>query len=360
MPFEFVQGVHLRRTDENIDEIEALAELCGGRVGIDGVLGDLDRKARRAWVPGFKVDRGYTWEWHDRVTRRWWPQGVTTSADASDDEDINGRRCVLVAWYSKRVSGVGKGTRISFLDPDALRYRHVLLVEPVLEDGQVSLKPLGVHAGGIVWCGPYLHIAATRKGFHTAVMDDLVRVPDHLHVDDHTRLGREGDRLATYNYRYLLPIRFSYQGFNDDGVEPMRYSFFSLDRSADPPELVAGEYGRGTRTTRLARYPLDPETFHLVTTEDGFSRPLMLEEKGEAGMQGAAIVQGTWYVTSSRGPFGLGAMYAGRPGQFTEHRWALPMGPEDVSYWPSADTLWSASEWPLRRWVFSMKRSSFG
>jgi hypothetical protein len=191
-------------------------------------------------------------------------------------------------------------------------------------------------------------------------MDDLIRVPDHLHVDDPTRLGRDGDRLATYNYRYLLPVRFSYQAFNDEGVEPMRYSFMSLDRSGEMPQLVVGEYGRGTKTTRLARYPLDAETFHLVTGEDGYSRPLLLEEKGEAGMQGATIVRGTWYVTSSRGPFGLGAMYVGRPGQFTEHRWALPMGPEDVSYWPSTDELWSATEWPLRRWVFSMRRSRFG
>jgi hypothetical protein len=359
MPFEFVRGVHLRRSDENIDEIEALARLCAGRVGVENLLADLDRKARRAWVPGLRVHRGYTWEWHDQVTRRWWPQGVTTSADASDSEDVDGRRLVLVAWYSKQVGGVGKGVRVSFLDPDTLRYRHVLLVQPVLRDGRVDLEPLQVHAGGIVWCGPYLHVAATRRGIHTARMDDLVRVPDQVGTAEHTRLGAVGERLATFGYRYLLPVRFSYEARHEEGHDPMRYSFLSLDRLADPPQLVAGEYGRGRMSTRLVRYPLDPATLHIHSSEDGISRPLLLDDQGEAGMQGAAIVRGTWYVTASNGSFGLGSVYVGTPGRFTRHRWALPMGPEDITYWPSTDLLWSASEWPWRRWVFSMRRSDF-
>lgn len=358
MGFEFIQGVHLQRTNESVAEIDALAEACGGRVGIDGVLADLNRKARRSLlVPGLKVSSGLTWDRRDRWTRRWWPQGISTSADASDQEDIAGRRVVAVSWYSKNMDGVGKGTRISFLDLDERRYRHVLLVQPVVVDGRVELEPLRAHAGGIVWCGPYLHVAATRKGIFTARLDDIVRIPGHLKVADHTRIGRDGDRLATHSYDYLLPVRFSYKAFNDDGHEPMRYSFLSLDRSADPPALVAGEYGRGSQSTRLVSYPLDATTYHLVSGKDGFSRPLLLNEKGERGMQGAAIVNGRWYVTSSRGSKGLGALYVGTPGRFKGYRWALPVGPEDISYWPSTDRLWSVTEHPFLRWVFSVKRS---
>ena len=54
----------------------------------------------------------------------------------------------------------------------------MLLVVPVLRDGAVALEPLRVHAGGIVWCGPYLHVAATAKGFYTCRLDDLLRVPE--------------------------------------------------------------------------------------------------------------------------------------------------------------------------------------
>ena len=96
---------------------------------------------------------------------------------------------------------------------------------------------------------------------------------------------------------------------------------------------------------------------HLVPGEDGLARPVLLEQGGIGNMQGAAVVAGRWYVTRSRGPWGLGSLYVGTPGSFRRYRWALPMGPEDISFWPSTNTLWSVSEWPGRRWVYSVKRS---
>lgn len=347
MAFEFVQGVHLQRTDENIEEIEALVAACAGRVPLDVLLDDLDRRARRSWAPARKTSVGLRWEWADCRDRRWWPQGISSSADAADERGtdvVAGRRLLLVGWYSKNVNGVNQGSRVSFIDLGSRRYRHVLLVQPVMRDGEVAIEPLRVHAGGIVWSGPYLHIAATRKGFHTVRMQDLLRVPESL-------------RDQAFGYDYVLPVRFSYAAFHDEGLEPLRYSFISLDRSGDTPMIVAGEYGRGEQTTRLARFPLDPETHHLVTGDDGFSRPLLLEEKGQAGMQGAVMVGDDWYVSSSNGPVWFGAMYVGRPGRFRRIRLALPIGPEDLTYWPSTDTLWSVSEWPWRRWVFPVKRS---
>jgi hypothetical protein len=342
----YAEGVHLTRTDENVDEIEALATLLGGRVGLDDVLEDLDRRGRRSLMRARAVHRAYTFDATDRRDQRWWPQGVTTSADASDDEEIAGRRVVAVAWYAKALPGdeVRQGSRITFFDLGTRRYRHVLLVRPVLRDGVPGIEPLNVHAGGIVWAGPYLHVAATRKGFHTVRLEDLLRVPDQL-------------REAAFGYDYVLPVRFSYTAFHDDGHEPLRYSFLSLDKSGPTPELVAGEYGRGAQSMRLARFPLDPATYHLVSGEDGYSRPLLLEEKGEAGMQGAAVVGGRWYLSSSRGPFLPGTLFVGTPGGFRRRVFALPIGPEDLTYWPSTDTFWSASEWPWRRWVFPVRRS---
>lgn len=370
MAFEFVHGVHLRRTDERVDEVEALVELCGGRVGVEGLLADERTSGlrRMRWAPptGLKVNRAWSWEHHDNTTRRWWPQGISTSADAYESSRIADREVIAVSWYSKPVSGLAKGTRISFIDFLAKTYRHVLLVVPTVVDGRLTLAPLNAHAGGIVWAGPYLYVAGTRKGIHVLRMEDIVRVPDELFVEDPSRIGpvdapgAVADRLATYGYRYVLPLRFAYHAAYDEGHEPLRYSFLSLDRSNPRgPQLVAGEYGRRKQTTRLARFPLDPETLHLVSGEDGCSRPLLLEDKGERGMQGATIVHDTWYVTSSRGPTGLGSLYVGSPGHFREHRWALPVGPEDIAYVPQNDTLWSVSEHPWRRWVFTMKRSRF-
>ena len=343
----YAEGVHLTRTDENVDEIDALAATLGGRVGLHDLLDDLNRRGRRSLMRARAVHRAYTFDAADRRDPRWWPQGVTTSADASDDEEIAGRRIVAVAWYAKQLPGdeVKQGSRITFFDLGSRRYRHVLLVRPVVRDGVPGIEPLTVHAGGIVWYGPHLHVAATARGFHTCRLDDLLRVG--------------GDEVAAYGYRYVLPVRFSYRAETDEGHERLRYSFMSLDKSASPPEMLAGEYGRGDGVTRrLAHFPIDPETLLLATADDGLARPSLLDD-GVGQMQGAVVARDRYYVTVSKGPRTFGSVYTGRPGAFVRHRWATPMGPEDIAYWPSTDELWSVSEHPRRRWIFSMRRSWF-
>ena len=99
--------MHLVRTDENVDEIEALATRLGGRVGLPALLGDLNRRARRTWAPGRAVHRAYTWDAADRRDPQWWPQGVSTSVDAGAPSSV-----VVVSWYAKH----GQGSRLTFLD----------------------------------------------------------------------------------------------------------------------------------------------------------------------------------------------------------------------------------------------------
>jgi hypothetical protein len=355
------EGVHLRRTDENVRENDAMADLLGGRVGVDAVLADLNRQARRTFLLGRlrlgrAVDWGFAWDAEDRADPVWWPQGVSTSADASDTEDIGGKHVLVVSWYAKDERGV----RVTFVDLASLRYRHVLLVVPVLDQhGALALRPLRVHAGGIVWNGPYLHVAATARGLVTCRVDDIMRIPDLRGSRAWDRLGLHGELVASYGYRYVLPVRFSYRAYADDGTARLRYSFLSLDRSADPPVLVAGEYGQTGQTTRLARYDLQPDTLMLETGDDGLSRPVGIDERGVVRMQGASIVDGRYHVTVSHGPWQPGSVYVGSPGDFVEHPHATPMGPEDIAYWPSTDRFWSVSEHPHRRWALSMKRSFF-
>ncbi len=358
-PPDFAPGVHLERTAECVAEINALAAVFGGAVGVDGVLNDLNRQARRAhgWF-GRAVSTAYTWDRADRRTWRWWPQGITTSADASDTEDIGGRRVLVVSWYSKEIYGENQGSRLTFLDLDTLRYRHVLLVVPRIVEGGVTLEPLKVHAGGIVWWGPYLHIAATARGFMTCRVDDLMRVPDELSAENLKAYGVSGAAAAAYGHRYVLPVRFTHRAYTDDGHVTLRYSFLSLDRTA-PATLVAGEYGSASQTRRLARFPLDTNTSLLETGEDGATRPIDIEPRGVKQMQGATIAKGKWYVSVSHGPLAPGSVFVGSPGDLRQRRFAAPMGPEDITYWPSTDTLWSVSEHPHRRWIYAMKRSWF-
>ena len=338
--------IHLRRTEENAAAIEALATEIGTRTGLDGVVADLNREAHRTKVPGRVVEWGFGWNDSDAENRRWWPQGITTSADAGVSTSSTagtGRPLLLTSWYAKGPSG-NQGSRISVVDLETLQYRHVLLVVPLRGDhGVVRLGRLRAHAGGLVWCGPYLHVAGTRRGLFTCRLDDLLR----LHSTE------DG-----FGYRYVLPVRFGYDAHADDDTEQMRYSFLSLDRGSDPPLLLAGEYGVGDQTRRLVRFPLDPTTEHLAAHEDGTSRPTRLDEEGLGHMQGAAVVGDTYYVTSSRGPRTPGNLHVGRPGSWTTLRRALPIGPEDITYWPASDTFWSLSEHPGHRYVFAIRRSA--
>lgn len=357
---DFAGGVHLLRTGEREAEVAALVSRfgeragggVGGRVGVAGVLTDLNRAATPRRVPGRAPVWGFGWDAEDSRSRRWFPQGITTSADQDDREEVGGRQVVCTSWYSKDTrgqnSGQNKGARLTFVDitdRSSPRYRHVLLVEPVLTSSGVQVRPVQVHAGGIVWYGPYLHVAATARGLYSFLLDDIVRVPT---------TGNP------FGYRYLLPVRFTYDAFADDGFERLRYSFLSLDRSVVPHQLIAGEYGRRSMTTRLARYELDPATSLPRTHPDGRARPLDLSSDGVPGMQGATVVEGTYYVTTSSGRHGRGSLYVGRPGAFTRHANVLPVGPEDITYWPSRDQLWSLTEYPSRRYVYAMNRSEFG
>ena len=353
--------MHLVRTDENVDEIDALAERLGGRVGLPALLADLDRRARRTLAPGRAVHRALTWDAADRRDPRWWPQGISTSADASDTEDVEGRRMLVVSWYAKDLPGEPgsqQGSRITFLDLETRRYRHVLLVVPGAQRRRPGpgaaararrrarlVRPLPAHR-------------RHRPRRHHLPVDDLLRVPDDA-LGDVGRLGLEDDRVSSFGYRYVLPVRFAYRAVTDDGLERLRYSFLSLDRSASTPQLVVGEYGNSCQTRRLARFPLDPETLFLAEGEDGVSRPVVLDDGGVVRTQGAAIARGRWYLTRSTGPWVPGSVYVGEPGAFRRYRWATPMGPEDIAWWPSTDLLWSVTEHPRRRWVYAMKRSWF-
>ena len=335
-------SIHLRRTQENRDEIATATAQLGRRTGLDGVLAHLDRQARHVRVPGSAVEWGFRWEDRDVTNRRWWPQGITTSADAGASDE--GQRLVVVSWYAQKVGSSQHGSRITVVDLATLTYRHVLLVQPVVDErGRARFRPVTVHAGGLVWWGPYLHVAGTRRGLVSCRLEDLVRVDDLT-----TSLG----------YRYVLPVCFAYRAGTDEGTEQMRYSFCSLDRASDPPELLAGEYATGTMTRRIAHFPLDPDT-HLLSTDDaGTTSPLRVHDDGLGHMQGAALVGDTYYVTSSNGKWRRGTLHVGRPGEWRSLDGALPVGPEDISYWPELDLLWSVTEHPGRRFVFAVRRSS--
>ncbi len=91
-------GLHLLRGADRVDEVDALAERLGGRVGLAGVLGDLDRRARTVRVPAPAAVYGFRWDREDMRSPRWWPQGITTSADSFSGEPSPDRSTVGPCW----------------------------------------------------------------------------------------------------------------------------------------------------------------------------------------------------------------------------------------------------------------------
>ena len=316
-------GIHLRRTRDDVEAIDALAQVHGGRVGLEGVLADLRLRARRSYAarvvaPG--TEQALTWRPRDRYGIDWYPQGISSSADASDDGLVHGRELLTVSWYSRR----GAGSRLTFLDLRTLRYQHVRLVT-------TDLEPVLVHAGGLVWHGPYVHLAATARGLLTFRLEDVLRVGDEL----------------------VLPLAFALRAGTDGDIPRMRYSFLSLDRSGDTAGLLAGEYGRRA-PNRVVRIPLDPATYLPTTDAAGLSHVEIVDPGGLVQMQGLAVVGDAWFTSTSAGYLTRGSLHAGGPGRLSERILRVPMGPEDLCTWPGRRQIWSLSEHPWGRWVYAI------
>lgn len=342
----------LTRDEEDAAAIDALAARAraagGGRVPLATFVDGLGRRARRTPIqvlPLRGVHRAWTWDATDRRDPRWWPQGVTTGSEG-------GRRLVAVAWYAKHRPDEpgeptkGQGVRVAVLDPARRRYEHVLVVVARGGGDGATGRPLVAHAGGLAWTGSWLHVAATKRGFASCHLEDLLELP-------------EGPlREAHFGYRYVLPVRLAHRAGAEDGTEPLRYSFFSPTPAGPdgPGGLLVGEYARGRQTRRLARFALDDDGLPVLGP-DGRAHPVLGE--GVAQMQGVVDLGDRLVATASHGPWGPGSVWSGPHGALRERRRALPMGPEDLAHDPATGLLWSATEHPRRRWVVAMRADRF-
>jgi hypothetical protein len=280
--------------------------------------------------------------------RHWYPQGITTSADASADGLVDGRRVVVVSWYAKQATDDPfSGSRLTFVDITdraAPRYRHVALVQRGLEDRiRSTIAPVRLHVGGIAWLGDSMLVADTRGGIRVFAVDDI----------------RRGIDTVTGAECYLLPQRSAYRAENPSGVEPFRFSFLSVDRTSRPNQLVVGEYATGAQTRRLMTLALGSDPLAPLASVDGVAVATSIED-GVARTQGALVVDGRRYAAVGRGVHLRGSMWTWWPGERPrEHRAALAVGPEDLSFWPQCDEIWGASEEPGRRFVYAVHRAAF-
>ena len=286
------------------------------RLGLDGVLAQLDRQARPVAAGTVAGASGFTWDAEDASTDDWWPQGLTTSTSG---------QVLLAAWYAKGRRGEHEGTRLSVVDLSSVgpRYAHVQLIE---ESGQ----PVRVHAGGLARWGSRLLVADTRHGVRVFDLSDTTRESD--------------GQLTLSQVASWGPTAWA-------GHQPLRWSFLSLDSSV-PGELwlIAGEYDRSGSDARLTRWAADPETALPNAAEPAEVMPV-----GIASMQGAVRVDGTYIVAASAGRRRRGHLWTGRAGGvWRQHHEALPVGPEDLTYDPGSGRLWTQTEYPGRRVVITL------
>jgi hypothetical protein len=292
------------------------------------VLASANRKVRTLGHPAALravqgVAGGFRWNKGDDDVNYWYPQGITGSADATANGIVDGRRALLVSWYSKN----GKGARVSFVNADKLAtatYRHVLLVDR-------KLRPITTHAGGIAWFGNYLYVAETHGGLRVFDMRHILKVPP----------------ANALGYEFALPQAGSFR----TTAKSLVFSFVSVDRTSS--SLLTGEYRKGRTGGRLVRWKLDPASGLVVPgpAAAAFSAPV-------GNVQGALSLNGRLGTSSSAGE-SPGTLLSGAPGQAAAaHSWSI--GAEDLSFAQTSGRVYSLTEVPGARTVFAVPASSIG
>lgn len=299
------------------------------RIGLSGVLSRRGTRARPGRVPAEAAVEGFRWGLLDSVTPRWWPQGV----EVLDVAGGTGADILLISWFAQKGRGPHRGSRISVVDrrdPRRPRYHHVLLVEPVREGTELRMRAVDIHAGGLALLGTRLFAAATFGGLREFDLDDV------LHITGHGPFGA----------RLVLPQSGVHALHGGRGDGRMRFSFVSVDhgRAAEGPHLVIGEYGPDSNGRRLGRARISDKQAGAITE---------LHEPRIPRMQGAAVIDGRWFVSASNGTK-PGDLWVGGGANWTCHAGVLPAGPEDLAATRDGRQLWSLCEYPRRRWVYAI------
>jgi hypothetical protein len=321
------------------------------------VLADLNRTATPTnTVPGnpANVSQAFGWNSGDQSVAYWIPQGLTGSADASPSGLVAGREVVLASWYYELSADPGstseKGVRLSLADvtdPAAVSYRHLLLVEPVVNGAQVDFVPVVIHAGGIAWIDDYLYVADTSHGFRVFDMSKIAQVATGKDVIGYD--AGDGVHYAA-NYKYVVPQIGNYER---SGACTPRFSFVALDRSTSPPSLVSGEYDASSLFGRLFHWPLAAGGDRLATPTSFPDRAFF---SAHSHLQGAVSYGATHWLSSSEPPAGAGDLYvAAEATASTVVGWVD--APEDLVVDAPRGKLWGLSEGIGERFVFAVSPS---
>lgn len=346
---------------ERINELKAKAKAV---VTPSEVAADSSRSGRRIYtlypLSGYSTFHvGFHYDQEDEDSC-WMPQGLTGSADAGElSTNSADKKLLAVSWHDENCGDRDTvGVRVSFIDVadmDHIKYRHVLLVEPVGDAGAVTFKAVNIHAGGIVWAGDYLYVADTKNGLRVFDMTSIMRVDV-----DNNKIGVDGDKMYAFGYEFILPQVGKYNannGENTDTDKSMLFSWVSLDRSSDPPVLLTGEYNdknfgtkpRPSNNGRAFMWPLNKTTNKLdvapgTKSVTASSAVYMNQHRIQGGF--THMVNGKrkyWFAGSHTA--GYYKLYRKSEAKGLEETIGWPLGtPQNLTYSPGSDNLWSLAE----------------
>lgn len=290
-----------------------------------------------------KAQLGFTWEAADNTVGLWFPQGITELRQENPP-----RRYLVVSWYGKGIME-SRGVRLTLVnitDPNRIRYRHVLLVQPSAPGSPFgTFKPIVIHAGGLAARDNLLFVADTVVGARVFDMNVLFAAE----ADPRKELcGIVNGRAFAFDYRYIVPQLGVYEL-----AGPPRFSWASIDwTNRAAPRLLMGNYHTPSGSSAnppptLAWWNLDG------TTVAGGARQVTHPFTKVQG----AVSHGeyVWFSCSGTSPRLLvsRAPFA----KFTSFSW--PDGCEDLHLSPFDDLLWCLTEFPPSRWVYSVRRSDY-
>jgi hypothetical protein len=182
-------------------------------------------------------------------------------------------------------------------------------------------------------------------------------------TSDKTRIGRRGSRYHGFGYRYVMPQAGAWvnaAGPDNDGENTCaangapKFSSIGLDRDETPHRLITSEYCNAGTFGRVARWPLDPGTGDLQPGADGNVHATEAHRLPVHNVQGALSAGGTWYLSRSRGPETNGELISATAGGTLDivARRPAGIGPEDLSYWPARNEVWTVTEHAGRRMLY--------
>ncbi|KAL2195320.1 hypothetical protein P885DRAFT_70429 [Corynascus similis CBS 632.67] len=304
------------------------------RVNVSDVFDDGNHKMTKDSAGRLRWEA--TADFNDFKTKKWIPQGISSTADAVEGGTYEGKDGWIVSWHRDD----DKSARVTFVDKSTNKYRHALLVYPHAED---NFREVPIHAGGVMWYGDKLWVVDTKNGIRVF---DLANI---WQVSTGDAVGKSGSKYTAAGYKYVIPQIRWYKWSSDFSF---RFSFLALDRTEKEHTVVVGEYQTDdSLPMRLVKWALDESTGRLKMDSNKTAKAKWAYCVQILQMQGAVSANGKFYISTSNGNK-KGDLFGWVPGKYAKNNVGFyPPHPEDLSFDKRKNRLYGLTEGAGERYI---------